>query len=435
MAAIREVVVEQFTQKPTRRAPPAPFTTSTFQQAASNSLKLGPKAAMDLAQALYDAGHISYHRTDNPNISEDSMPALRAAATAMGLEVVEERREFAAKDGAQIGHPGITPTYWDVECAGETPEQHAVYRLIRIRAIASQLLDAEYLQRSVVLLSQQTLNGKPLRFSAVGSTMTAPGWTQLIKGDSTKDDDDEEEEAPSLPELEVGMSLTASKGELVAKKTRAPKRYKEASLVKALEDLGIGRPATYAAIIEGIKARDYIKVGKGQFLSPTELGEQVVDGLVGKFQFMDLGFTRELEEDLDRIAAGQASAVEVLKRLHLQLESEISVQRSTVSAVVRNPCPECGKSMRRRKGGEKGFFWGCTGYPECSATLPDDNGKPGQRKGQELSNFECKLCSSRLVNLKKKGQFNFWRCSGEKKSGCNQRYQDVKGKPDYAGSK
>ncbi len=443
VAAVKQVVVEGCEETEAKRSPPAPFTTSLLQQAASNALRFKPKKTMEVAQKLYEQGHITYMRTDNPNIGEESMDELRAVASALGLEVVKDRRTFKAKDGAQEGHPAITPSHWEVVEAGETPEEQALYKLIRLRAIASQLADARYDVRKATLRAQDPVDGKTVRFEATGRTLTYKGWLELLEDDTAeeKEEDDEEQEAANnpVPRLEAGQVLTVHQGKLLAKATKAPPRYTEATLVKALEAEGVGRPATYAAIMDNITGRSYVEPA-GRFLQPTAIGELVVDSLVGNFEFIQLGFTKDLEDDLDRIATGKAAYRAVIQKLYLKLKEEIEAQQVKVPTKVKEvevfPCPECGKDLRRIPKGANGPFWGCSAHPECSVTLPDNNGKPGQRKVVELSSFACAKCGKPLIHREKKGKggFDFWGCSGFK-DGCKTAYPNIKGKPDYEKAK
>jgi len=136
VAEVKTVIVKRYEEKEARRSPPAPFNTSTLQQAGSVALGLEPKDTMDAAQKLYEDGHITYHRTDNPNISPDSLPDIRNMAVKLGLDMADDLRTFKAPDGAQVGHPAVTPTHWDVEEAGETDNQRELYKLIRLPACA-----------------------------------------------------------------------------------------------------------------------------------------------------------------------------------------------------------------------------------------------------------------------------------------------------------
>lgn len=442
VAAIRNVVVDSYEESESKRNPPAPFTTSTLQQAASNALRWNPDKAMKVAQELYEQGHISYHRTDNPNVSDESMPEIREAADALGLPVVPERRKFKSKDGAQEGHPAITPTHWEVETAGETPDQQELYKLIRVRALASQLLPAVYAVRSVVLKSAEALDGKEIKFGASGRTLTDAGWLKLLANDATEDEDGDEAANP-IPKLTVGDTIAAGAGELLEKKTKAPPRYTKASLVKALEAEGIGRPATYAAIMNNIEARLYVGEEKRQ-LRPLPAGELVIERLEGKFSFLDVSFTREMEEDLDRIATGETTYIPVIKKMHEGLDTELKATLQAVPTVkkagVEHTCPTCNKNQLRRIKGSKGHFWSCTGYHDgsCKASFEDKGGKPVLEKKPKpalpvSAEHTCRAegCGKGLTrrpSAKKKGSY-WWACSGF--PACKQTYFDKSGKPDY----
>lgn len=433
VAEVKAVVVKSFDESEAKRSPPPPFTTSTMQQAASVALGLDPKAAMDAAQKLYEQGHITYHRTDNPNVSDDSLGDIYAVAVKLGLDMADEPRKFKAPAGAQVGHPAVTPTHWEVEEAGETSDQRALYKLIRLRAIACQLADARYAVRTVRLEAAQPVGGKDVEFEARGRTLVYQGWLKLIAGDQTEEEDGNDKEPSNpIPVCEPGERLDVARGKLLEKKTKPPSRFTQATLVKKLESEGIGRPATYAAIMDNIVSRAYVKTDK-KYLVPTATGELIVDSLVGKFEFLDLGFTRDIEENLDRIALGEAGYKAVIAKVHDQLNRELSTLQ--VSVTPKHPCPECGKPLRRIPG-KSGHFWGCSGHPDCSVTLPDEGGKPGQKKPVEVSNFACVKCGKPLIHRVKKGKggYDFWGCSGFKE-GCKASYEDKKGQPDFAKAK
>lgn len=438
VASLRQLKVIAYEESTASRNPPAPFTTSTMQQAASNALRWNPGKTMQIAQQLYEQGAISYHRSDNPNVSDESMPEILATLAQLGLDAVEKRRKFKAKDGAQEGHPGITPTHWDAETAGETADQQQLYQLIRSRALASQMLPARYAVRTAHLVGSEPIAGKQVQFGATGRTLTYPGWLKLLSGDATEDkqDDEDGEGSNPIPKLEVGQQLIAKSGELLEKKTKAPPRYTEASLVKALESEGIGRPATYAAILGNITARGYIGPD-GRFLKPLVAGELVIARLENKFAFLDVAFTRDLETALDLIAEGQTNYRSVVESLYSTLEKELS-QQSEIPTFRKEepvyPCPDCGKNLRRIPKSANGPFWGCTGHPACNTTLPDANGVPGKKKTIELSGHQCVKCQRPLIHRTKKGKngFDFWGCSGFKE-GCTATYPNLKGnKPDFA---
>lgn len=427
VAAVRSTAVLSCEEREERRAPPPPFTTSTLQQAGSAKLGLDPKATMEAAQRLYEAGHITYHRTDNPNVSDESLGDIYAEAVRLGLTMADKPRRFKAKDGAQEGHPAITPTHWDLEVAGENEEQRGLYKLIRLRAIACQLADAIYAVRVLKLQATDSHVSPAPIFEARGRTLVDAGWLKLTATDATAEGEEDESENP-VPQALAGDSLRADGGEVLTKKTRPPARFTLASLVAKLEAEGIGRPATYAAITDNIVSRAYIKVVAKQ-VHATELGEQVCDALVGRFGFMELSFTRELEEALDDIAQGGSTFGEVVGGLHARLETELATAGQAMKPA--HPCPACGAALRRIKG-DSGHFWGCSAHPTCKTTLPDDNGKPGSRQAAALSNFACEKCGKPLVRRLKKGKggFDFFGCSGYRE-GCNASYKTVNGKPEF----
>lgn len=428
VAEVKTVLVKSFDETEAKRSPPAPFTTSTLQQAASVTLGLDPKTTMEAAQKLYEQGHITYHRTDNPNVSDDSLSDIYAVAVKMGLDMAERPRKFKAPEGAQEGHPAITPTHWDVEEAGETKDQRALYSMIRLRAIACQLADARYAVRTARFEALEPIDGKAVEFEAKGRTLVYRGWLQLLDGDQTDENKTDEPTNP-IPDLDAGQCLPVARGKLLEKKTQPPSRYTQASLIKKLESEGIGRPATYAAIMDNIMTREYVKTEKKNLI-PTDTGYLVVDSLVKKFQFIELGYTRQVEQDLDRIAQGEASYKTIIQGVHENLNGEIDAHRLAV--VPKHPCPTCGKPLNRMNG-KTGYFWGCTAFPDCNTTLPDNKGVPGQPKPQiELSSFLCKKCNRPLIHRNKtgKGGYDFWGCSGFK-DGCKQTYQNLNGKPHY----
>lgn len=319
-AGLRSLTVESCQETESRSAPPAPFTTSTLQQAASNALKFSPKDTMALAQRLYEAGSITYMRTDSPNLSDEAVKEIQAYAKAKNLPLAEKPRVWKSKDGAQEAHEAIRCTHIEVEDAGETEAEKALYKLIRTRALASQLADAVFSVRTVWLSAP--MDGKVAGFEARGRALTEPGWKVVLFADDTAEDS-ETEPANPVPLLNASEVITASDGKLLTKKTKPPTRFSEASLVKELENRGIGRPATFAAIVETILRREYVRIEKRQLMS-TPLGEKAIALLAGAFSFTDYDFTKEMEGGLDAIAGGKAKYVDVLSKAHVRLQSELS---------------------------------------------------------------------------------------------------------------
>lgn len=384
LARCRRLRVEDFADGRAFEAPPAPFTTSTLQQEASKKLGMKVKEVMDAAQSLFDSGHITYHRTDNPNFLDEGHGLIRAYANGAGLPLADKPRTWKSKAGAQEGHEAIRPVDLEKEAAGATDAQRRLYQLIRCRALASQMIDAEYATRTVRL---QSLDAAPIRgvtpsFVAKGRVLTNPGWRKVY-GVGVDEDDDEDrasEHSNPIPVLQKGAEVTATSGRRLDKVTKPPQRFTEADLVKELEARGIGRPSTYASIIGTISGRAYVVSAgpKGKYLAPSDTGCAVVDALVGKCQFADYEFTANIETELDEVAAGQRQYKTILQASWTQLEGELAGLKVDLPEEPQHACPDCGKPLRRRKG-KKGFFWGCSGYPECNVTLPDARGKPGAR--------------------------------------------------------
>ena len=308
-AAIKgsELKVTGIEAKPSTRKPYAPFTTSTLQQEASRKLGMSAKQAMDTAQQLYQEGYITYMRTDSPSLSVQAITAARAAASELfGKELVADApRVYGSKSkNAQEAHEAIRPSGEVFKHPRELAsvlhgKSHALYELIWKRTVASQMADAKLSTTSVKFASEAL--GKKLEFSASGTTVTYKGF--LAAYDETREDDSEDQ--AKLPNLLEGEGLTA--GEVLAKshQTQPPARYTEASLVKALEEQGIGRPSTYAAIISTILNKGYV-VKRGSALVPEWIAFTVTRFLEENFgHLVDYEFTAKMEEDLDRIALGE----------------------------------------------------------------------------------------------------------------------------------
>jgi DNA topoisomerase I len=317
----RPFTVEKVDEKPYTRRPAAPFRTSTLQQEASRKLRFSSQTTMRVAQRLYENGHITYMRTDSVTLSDAALAAARAhAARVYGEETVpaEPRRYERAVANAQEAHEAIRPA-GDVfrtpeELRGElSREEHALYDLIFKRTVASQMRDASG-QTVSIELGATTADERAASFRASGTVITFPGFLKAYE--SGRDEPSEEDEERRLPALTVGQTLTASELEPQGHETSPPARYTEASLVKALEDRGIGRPSTYASILGTILDRGYV-YKKGTALVPTFVAFSVTQLLERHFdQLVDYDFTARLEDDLDRIAAGNEERVAWLRRFY-----------------------------------------------------------------------------------------------------------------------
>lgn len=361
VAALRTLEVVDYKETEERKAPPAPLTTSTLQQVASKRLKMPIKKIMELAQRLYEGGHISYIRTDSPNLSAEAVESIRNYCEQQGWPLVLSPRTWTAKNGAQEAHEAIRPTKIELEDCGDTPEEKTLYELIRIRTLATQLEDSVYSVR--VLQLKGDFDGKEVVFESRGRVLLSPGWEALYA--RIEQNAETEDDKNSVPALMPGSQVTAANGELQTKQTQPPSRFTEGTLVSQLEKMGIGRPATYVAIINKLYEKEYAREAKGK-LVPTELGKQVISCLAGRISFLDYAFTRNLEQDLDDIANGTANYRDVVQAAHEQLQQELVAFAKTTGKI----CALCGKPMRHivkaPSKGKKGMdFWGCTGFPEC----------------------------------------------------------------------
>jgi DNA topoisomerase I len=318
----RPFQVRSVDEKPYTRRPAAPFRTSTLQQEASRKLRFSSQTTMSLAQRLYENGHITYMRTDSVTLSDAALKAARAHATREhGSETVpdEPRRYERAVANAQEAHEAIRPA-GDVFRAPADLRGHlgrdelALYDLIFKRTVASQMKDASG-QTVSIELGATTAAGTDAAFRASGTVITFPGFMLAYSSDRDEPTAEEDEER-TLPALRVGQALSASALESQGHETSPPARYTEASLVKALEDRGIGRPSTYASIMGTILDRGYV-YKKGTALVPTFLAFAVTQLLERHFdQLVDYDFTARLEGDLDRIAAGDEERVDWLRRFY-----------------------------------------------------------------------------------------------------------------------
>ncbi len=317
----RPFTVESVDEKPYTRRPAAPFRTSTLQQEASRKLRFSSQTTMRLAQRLYENGHITYMRTDSVTLSDTALTAARAhAARVYGQDTVpaEPRRYERAVANAQEAHEAIRPA-GDVfrtpdELRSElSRDEHALYDLIFKRTVASQMKDASG-QTVSIELGATTADDQAATFRASGTVITFPGFLKAYE--SGRDEPTEDDEERRLPALTVGETLQASALEPQGHETSPPARYTEASLVKALEERGIGRPSTYASIMGTILDRGYV-YKKGTALVPTFVAFSVTQLLERHFdQLVDYDFTARLEDDLDRIASGDEERVAWLGRFY-----------------------------------------------------------------------------------------------------------------------
>ena len=396
-----------------QKSPAPPFITSTLQQEASRRLSMTPRRTMSIAQQLYEgvelSGHgsiglITYMRTDSLRLSEEALAAARDYITDhYGPEYYPGKpRRFKTKAGAQDAHEAIRPT--DVTLTPEmvrkdlTQEQYRLYRLIWGRFTACQMANAVYDNVAV------DIRAADYSFRANYSELRFKGYTAVYE--ESKDEESNELANP-LPSLSEGQRLNLEKLMHEQQFTQPPARYTEATLIRAMEEKGIGRPSTYAPTISAITARDYV-IKEGKYLKPTPLG-QVVTGLMKErfADIVDLKFTNQMEEELDEIENGKAQWREVLQSFYgdfsremQQAEEALDGVRLKVPDVLSDDyCDVCGRQMVVKKG-KFGHFLACPGFPECTFTKPIVIEMPGK----------CPKCGGRILKRTSKKGYVFYAC-------------------------
>ena len=357
-------LIKDIKESEQKRSPRAPFTTSTLQQAASSRLGFSPSRTMQIAQKLYEAGHISYMRTDSTTLSKLALGAIAAIVEKKYGKDYLELREYKTKaKNAQEAHEAIRPTHVEKLSAGTTDEQKKLYALIWERTVSSQMADAKLLKTRVV--GNVTSDSIP-DFTVTGSQVLFPGW--LVADPDARGEDVE------LPKMNVGEPLELLTFVDLEKQTEPPNRYSEAGLVKELEARGIGRPSTYAAIIRTIEERGYIeKVGRS--LKPTDTGEVVSTFLEQNFmQYISDTFTAEMENELDDIASGDRDYVKTLRDFYGPFQKDVKEKEKLDKATILEKaddkfrCPKCGSGMLVKLG-RGGKFLSCDRYPDCDGAL------------------------------------------------------------------
>ena len=408
--------VESVKRAESRSRPAPPFTTSTLQQEAVQKLGVTADSAMRTAQALYEGVEITgegqvalvtYIRTDSVRVSDDAKAAAKSFITSrFGKDYYPAKPNFyASKKGAQDAHEAIRPitlTKTPEDLKGKVDSRAwRLYKLIFDRFVASQMSEAVYDTLTVSIISQNgadkygyTLKGKTLKFA---------GYTAIYSSYKEAEEDNLEED--TLPNLQEGERLTLKNITSEQKFTKPPARFTDATLVKALEENGIGRPSTYASIISTISKRQYTEKD-GKFIQPTELGEVVTDHLCKYFpDILDVDFTAGMEEKLDKIEDGEVGWTRVLKDFYPGFEKELSnaMQGERIKMVLVESdeiCEKCGKKMVIRDG-RFGKFLACPGFPACKNSKPFD--KPVST---------CPKCQKDIYKRRSKKGKTFYGCSG-----------------------
>ncbi|MCB1853359.1 MAG: type I DNA topoisomerase [Halieaceae bacterium] len=402
-------VVSKREDKPTRSKPSAPFITSTLQQAASTRLGFSVKKTMMLAQRLYEAGHITYMRTDSTNLSAEAVAACRAYIGKQypANYLPEQPRLYSSKEGAQEAHEAIRPSDVNVsQNALRDMERDAerLYELIWRQFVACQMPDAQYLSTVV------TVSAGDYQLNARGRIVVFDGYTRVQAPASRKGDD------AVLPDMKEGQTLTLEKLEPAQHFTKPAPRYGEASLVRELEKRGIGRPSTYAAIISTIQDRGYVRLENKRFYA-EKMGEIVTQRLQKSFaELLDYGFTASMEAHLDEVAQGKLEWRELLDRFYREFTALLEVagepepegMQPNEPTPTDIPCGQCGRPMQIRTA-STGVFLGCSGYSlppkeRCKSTINLTPGDEAIREDADdeaesrllIARHRCPLCNTAM---------------------------------------
>ncbi|WP_455234931.1 type I DNA topoisomerase [Thiogranum longum] len=423
-AANGKLIVSSIEKKQRKRNPAAPFTTSTLQQEASRKLGFTTKRTMSVAQQLYEGidigegavGLITYMRTDSVNLANDALDELRdLIAERYGSDTLPAHaRHFKTKaKNAQEAHEAIRPTSVhnlpDTIKSHLSADQHKLYDLIWKRTVACQMIHA-----TIHTVGIDFAVGNGNIFRSTGSTVVDPGFMAVYEegvDDAKKSSGDENR----LPPMEEGDAIDLKQVRAEQHFTEPPPRYSEASLVKALEEYGIGRPSTYATIISTLQQREYVTLEKKRF-QPTDVGRIVSKFLTNHFpRYVDYDFTAHLEDELDEVSRGEKEWVPLMQEFwypfkDLVKEKEESVSRSEVTTeAIDEQCPKCGKQLNIRLG-RRGRFIGCSGFPDCDYTRNlDEDGESAEP--EVVEGRSCPECDSQLII--RSGRYGkFIGCSG-----------------------
>ena len=357
-----EYKVKKIEKKETKRNPLPPFTTSTLQQAGANKFGFSSKYTMSLAQKLYEEGYITYHRTDSLNLSQLSLNAAEKFITDSFGKNYYNFRKFKAKGNAQEAHEAVRPTF-----ATNTPDslkgklepaRFKLYSLIWQRFIATQMASAIFYATSV------DISANDYTFSANGQVLKFDGFLKVYPMKFSEND---------MPKLQEKELLELVNLNPLQHFTEPPARYNEASLIKALEKHGIGRPSTYAPTLSTVQERNYIVKNDQKRFAPTEMGIIVNDMLVQNFpQIVDIEFTAKMEKELDEIAEGKDTWQKTIKDFYGPFAKNLKekyeeIPKENLDIKTDKVCPKCGKPMIEKMG-RFGRFYACTGFPECKHT-------------------------------------------------------------------
>jgi len=383
-------------KKESRRYPPPPLITSTMQQVANRLLGFSSRQTMRVAQHLYEQGLITYHRTDSTALAKEAVEKIRnLILEKYGTNFLPSEPFFYRTRSrvAQEAHEAIRPTDVRHQEIGLGGQEEKLYRLIWRRAVASQMTPAVFEKVTA------RIKKGPYLFETSGQKLVFPGFRQIL-GKEFLDS--------NFPDLKKGEEVSPFCLSPLKLETNPPPRYNEASLIAVLEKEGIGRPSTYAPIITTVENRYYAEKEEGVF-KPTALGETVNDFLVNNFaEIVDLPFTAQMEEDLDRVANGKKRWTDLIKHFYqLFLQTLTKVEKEAPRAIVPveetgENCPKCKKGKLVVRTGRFGKFLSCSRFPECDYTAPYN---------EKLKGIKCPKCGGEVVIRRSKKGRRFYGCA------------------------
>lgn len=415
--ALKDAVykVKNIEHKDSIRKPSAPFTTSTLQMEASRKLGFSAKQTMMMAQKLYEAGHITYMRTDSTNLSESAIKSARSVIEKKyGVKYLpDSAQKYQTKTKrAQEAHEAIRPSHFEnFEVSSDSREQR-LYDLIWKRTVASQMKEAVF---DVCNIFVEAKTSSVFLFQAKGETMVFDGFMKVYTESS---EEETTSEINLIPMLNIGEVLLFHNLIKEQKFTEPPKRYSEATLVKKLESLGIGRPSTYAPTLSTIQDRGYTLLDDRRF-APTEIGMIVNDLLVEHFSnVVDYQFTAKMEDKFDDIAAGDIEWIPVISEFYHPFAENLDIKMKEINKedIIKpeeldEKCPKCGKGLIVRFG-KFGKFIACSGFPECKYSRPLEGVKNGDQEEEttlQEDEEKCEKCGGKMIL--KEGRFGkFYAC-------------------------
>ena len=401
-------VVDGVKENEQKRSPRAPFTTSTLQQTASSRLGYSPSRTMQIAQKLYEAGHITYMRTDSTNLAVSAQTQILSyIKKEYGTEYAQSRVYKTKSKNAQEAHEAIRPTHIEKLSAGNEAYDK-LYQLIWERAVSSQMADAKMQKTKITAVIEE--HRELPSFGAVGSRLLFPGWLAVDAGARGED--------VELPLCQIGEKLKLLDLQSEEKFTEPPGRYSEAGLVKELESRGIGRPSTYAAIMRTLEDRGYVRK-ENRTLFPTDVGEVVSNFLEKYFaDYISDTFTAEMEDELDEISRGERQYEKTLKDFYTPFLKDVKSKEKLekVTNLGNAPddvkCPKCGSPMIIKLS-RAGKFYSCSRYPDCDGALMLDG---TELQGPKETGEKCPECGEKkggvlVVRERRDGSGTFISCS------------------------